>query len=685
MTDYLFKSVAAQRIPKEELGAFFARTYAILNAIALVVQVGIAGLLIRRLGVLASLAVLPLCLAAGGLGTVMMGGTVALALLTKGADGALRHSLNRVGTELAWMPLPISVREGSKELLETVFGRGVQALSAGVLLLLAATGTRSPRVVAGILAVLAGLWILVVIAMRRPYIDLFRQALTKGSIEAMGSADELDTRSIEAVLEALSSRDPSRVIAAMDLLAERKQSRLIPALILYHESEEVLLRALEIIAGGGRRDWIELAERLFSHPSEAVRLAAVRALASVKAGSALEKALSDPCQAVRAHAAFLSAYGDSAGDPTRDPRIKRILEMGGEEGRAAKLALLDAIYDRPDRRFADVLLTLSALEDPEICERTTRAMGRIKDARFIPILIPRLSARDGRGAVRDAIARQGPQALEALAEALAAPETDPRVRLHIPRTIARFGSQRAADLLTDELFSSHPGVIRYKALRGLVRLATEHRARIDRARVELLLHRNLHEHLRVLSLLVPLVEGQDEDATRANGSGRLLVGLLEDKRQQSLERAFRLLQILHRSEDIRSVYMALRSEDDAERAQAMEFLDALTLPTGKADAPRRTTRELVQLVTDDLSDADRVTRGSAFISSRPRGYDESLRALLYENDATLAAIAAYHALTLGEGALREDVAAACRERPSLGAVTPPSLRPIAVMEATGGE
>ena len=61
-------------------------------------------------------------------------------------------------------------------------------------------------------------------------LDLIRQALRKGTFIDDDMPNELDLDSVEAVLESLSSREPSRVIAAMDLLAERKRSRLIPAL-----------------------------------------------------------------------------------------------------------------------------------------------------------------------------------------------------------------------------------------------------------------------------------------------------------------------------------------------------------------------------------------------------------------------------------------------------------------------
>src|SRR5262249_38816472 len=152
----------------------------------------------------------------------------------------------------------------------------------------------------------------------------------------------------------------------------------------------------------------------------------------------------------------------------------------------------------------------------------------------------------------------------------------PRIRLHLPRTVSRFDSQRAADLLIEQLARAQDGVVRYKALRGLGRLVVTGRVRVDRAIVEAEIRKNLSEHLRILALLVPLDRGIRAAPARAKASGRLVAGLLDDKLRQSLERAFRFLQIAHRNEDIRGVYSALRSRDKRTRANALEFLDALT-------------------------------------------------------------------------------------------------------------
>src|SRR5262249_34278332 len=155
-----------------------------------------------------------------------------------------------------------ALRDRAKPLLDSVLARVMQAAAAGGLLLLSMTVIGSPRTLALVIAVLSIGWVTVAISLRRPYLDLFRQSLGKGVFDPGFRLQDLDLSSAEAVIEALSSPEAPRAIAAMNLLADAGRSRLIPALILYHESEAVLLRALDVVPEEKRRDWIPLAERL---------------------------------------------------------------------------------------------------------------------------------------------------------------------------------------------------------------------------------------------------------------------------------------------------------------------------------------------------------------------------------------------------------------------------------------
>lgn len=673
-TDYLFKSVLAETQKIENLGEFLARYYAVLNAIALVVQVGIAGRIVRRQGVFVASTVLPTLLFFGSAGLLLFGGRLLLVLLTKGADGSLRHSLHRVANELFWMPVPAEARDRGKAFIDGVVVRGASALIAGLIFGLSTMGWATPRILAILVLGLVFAWLSVAVSLRVPYLDLIRSALRKGiMLDDSDLPSELDLDSVEAVLESLSSREPERVIAAMDLLAERKRSRLIPALVLYHESDDVLVRALEIMSAKPkgnerpREDWVPLAERLMSHGSERVRVAAIRAFVGGDRKDLVKRGLSDPSVAVRAHAAFCMARSEEGLDPQQAEEIRAVVALGGEEGRVASLALLDAIRDHGDARFTDLVVKISATDDPEIIERAATTMASLADPRFIPTLVDRLKLRDGRGAVRDALVHLGDPALDAVEKALFDPATDPKIRLHLPRTISRFGTQRAADILMRALTGNFPGMVRYKVLRGLNRMIVEHDLRTDRAVIDKEIQRNLAEHLRMLGIRIPLETYKNTIAEDVRDSAELVIGLVKDKETHALERAFRLLQIKHRHEDIRRVYLALSSKDKRVRASAQEFIDVVTIPA-PADRNNRLeieNREMWRIAIDDLADSDRLLRTEEYMPAPATSYSSALSRLVHDPDEYLASLASYHALEIGEEKLRDEVIEVYEQRPSL--------------------
>ncbi len=639
-TDYLFKSVVAAQLPPEDLGEFFASYYAILNAVALLVQIFVAQAVVRRGGVVAAFLVLPVLLVVGLAGTIATQGALLAVLITKGADGTLRHSLHRISTELLWMPVPEHVRTKSKVFIDTVVVRGTQGLSAGLLLGISSLGYGSPAILAGLTIALAASWLAVGMKLRRPYLQLFRRAL-QNRASGVRRADDLrlSLDNVGIVLEALSSREPAEATAAIQLLASSDRAALIPALILYHEADEVLLAALQVIATEQRKDWRPLATRLLEHRHEDVRIGALAALARVADTSATESRMLDVSPRVRAHAAYWIAE-TSPQAPESQPAVRTILDMSGRAGCDARFGLLEAIEVEGRLRWADIVLATTNHPNQALVAAATHAMAKVPDVRFIPHLIQRLRYRAGRETVREAIVHLGDPALDALEKALNTPKKARQIRRHIPRTISRFNSQRAADILTQRLGVETSGRVRYKILRGLGRLITEQALHLDAAAIEQQAKLNLLEHLRMAALWLPLSNSVPAKL-RPRRAHDLLIGLLEDKVHQALERAFRLLQLVHRQEDLRTTLRATTSDDREAKAQALEFLDALTL-----DAKVPEIRVLIRLIVDDLPWAERLRRASNYIPFIPDTENEALEQLTLESDAAVATIAQSYQRTL---------------------------------------
>ena len=660
IVDYLMKSTAAHNYSGPELGRFIARYYALLNGVALTVQLFLSSRLIRRVGVIGAMTLLPLLLMTGGVTVLLTGGALFAVLLTKGADGALRHSLQRVASELTWLPLADEVRRRVKGLVDTSVVRGTQAATAGLVFVLAELELDGPRWLAAIVAGLSAIAVGLAVGLWPRYTDLFRRAL-----EQKRSGDfRLDLNSVEVVIEALSSPDDDRVLAAIELLVGQNRARLIPSLILYHQSPAVLVRAIPAVSGSKRRDSIPLLERLLTHAAEEVRVAAVIALARRGFLGPIESRLEQESPTVQGYAAFALALREHPDNPLENPRLKAIIDQRGSEGRAARRALLEAIANSGDRAFVPVIERLAAQDDDGQLEALAHAIEHVPVPELLSLLISKLDYRDERTAVRAAILACGEAGLDAVILALSNPATKERVQLHLPRTISRFRNQRAFDVLVDVLTSGQKGAIRFKALRGLGRMIDEKPYRVDKRRFLEEVRRNLLEYFRLIGL-VRAIRTMTMTNLRAEASCHLLEALILEKGRQARSRAFRLLQILHRTENLRTVHDALEDGERGVRSAAVELVDNLTLDYPRFGPAGELVRALLRVVTDDLPDEERIDRVREELNPGyfPEGAAEALERLLSDGDRTIATLAADVAWRLDDARLRsrgEEVARASR-------------------------
>jgi AAA family ATP:ADP antiporter len=632
--DYLFKWTVARTVTPTSVAGFVARYYAVLNAISLLTQVFVSGALVRRMGVATAIIVTPLLLALSALGALAFGGALAAVLVLRAVDGALINSVHRVTSELVYLPVPALPRARAKPFIDGALGRATQAVVGALFLVLGVAV--SPRIMAAIAAALALAWVVAAVTTRRPYLDLLRRAIDRGSV---ADADPIDLESASALVQLLASDDGVMVVAAMNALERRGRGRLIPALVLLHEDPLVVVRALTLFGDSTREEWIPRARRLLSHARSDVRKAAARALARhgrLEAGDLAR----DASPWVQGYVTLHASLAPAGPDPTSAASLAEILARRDADSEELRLGVLSAIADVPKNRSLLPSL-LSLAENAPTTREWTEGLARAAQVHHATVLIPdlleRLTLRDGREAVRDALASLGNPALASVSKALRDETRDRGLRVHLPGTIARFGTQQAAELLLQCLESEPDGLVRYKALRALQRLVVEKRFKMPRERIERLLRKNLEEYLRLTVLRAPF-EGASVDSS----TERLLVHLLDDKLNQAFERAFRLLQIAHPAEDMRSVRFAFGSKDRRARANAIELVDTLL---GRRD--QRTLSAMLRLVTDELPRGERAARAAPYVHLvPPTSVTEALAILAADPDATVSALAQLHGAVL---------------------------------------
>ena len=675
LADFVFKSNVARHVPAQDLGSFFAGFYMVLNILALVAQLVLMGWLLRRVGLHRTLWLMPILLFVGAVG-VAFGAGLPAALWLKGVDGTLRHSVNRTGTELLFLPIPDALRARVKPIIDVFGQRGGQAIASLFILSQLELG-RGDLALAGAAALLCIVWVGAATELVPHYVQMFRQALREGRqalregmLKEAGTLPELDLNSLEALFAGLNSADDVEVIASMDLLVTERRGALIPALILYHPSRAVVLRALEIFDGSGRTDYLPLADRLLGSEDPEIRAAALRAHTAAQPDrEMLRKALADESPLVRATAAVslvAAGWASEGAEPLVAPLLAG--DLAGDLA-GSQRALARAIERHPLPAFDTTLQRLALCPEAEVQAAVAHAMGVRRDERFLPALLALLARHEVRVAAGQALVGYGAAGLQFLDGALADPSYPQELRRQIPRTIARFPAQDAGRTLTRHLLKEDR---RRRPLQDPARPQPA-RGRQSRPGARSRDPEGSQSAARSVSSsrsrtdCHTLAEGVREQPERATPGQELLATLLQDKQAQAIERLFRLLGLLHRNENFENIHRGVLSANPRLRSSSRELLEAVL---------KRPAREAVLAVVDGIPWPDSAAVAAPYYQAEADGYEELLAALVASPSETVRCLAAHHIAELGLVRLRPAIEARRSQETGLfvGRVLEKSLR-----------
>jgi hypothetical protein len=463
-------------------------------------------------------------------------------------------------------------------------------------------------------------------------------------IKEAGGLPELDLNSLEALFAGLNSADDAEVIASLDLLLAEGRGGLVPALILYHPSRGVVLRALEVFETTGRKDFVALADRLLQQEDPEIRAAALRARTAARPEEdVLRRALDDESLLVRATAAvnLVAAGWASEGAQTL---IAPLLASGLPAGRRA---LARAIERRPAPEFDKTLLQLALSPEVDVQVSVANAMGTLQDERVLGTLLAMLARHEVRAAAGKAIVRYGAAGLQFLDEALADTSYPQELRRQIPRTIQRLPAKDAARVLLKHLLTEQDGMVRFKILRALNRLAADNPGvALDRSVLKEAVRRTLGAVFSLAHWRHVLASGPSE--RRATAGHELLATLVRDKEAHATERLFRLLGLLYRGENFESIHRGVLSSNPRLRASSRELLEAVLRPP---------LREAMLAVVDGAPWPQSSAVAAPYYEARTTGYEELLASLLQSPSESLRCMAAHHIAELGLTSLRPAIEA----------------------------
>ncbi|HSO40642.1 MAG TPA: MFS transporter [Labilithrix sp.] len=683
IADFLFKSQLAERFDNtRDLGSWLSVFYGVTNTVALVTQLTIAPWVFRRAGVQRALFVFPSLMLTAAAGVVASGGVLAAAVLLKGIDGALRYSIHKTSTELLLVPVPDGTRERIKPIVDLVGSRGGQAFGSVVVIALVAVGGVAARApfLGAIVVGLTLLWIGLVVSIRSHYLDVFLETLRSGGLSGKAELPELDLGALETLFAGLNSSHDQDVLSSLELLAEQRRGRLIPALILYHPSKVVVLRALDMFTEMGRTDFVSIADRLNGHPDGEVAAAALRARTAVlPAKELLLERLGDrsPRVSVTALVALMAREWLDAEDASA--RLATVLEDKWWQTTAELARAVGIVAPRRgtnaalDDRFDDLLVAIDALAHtlrdaeegalrdkdglgpteesalalatPEIRVRleVARAMEARPSAKFIPALVNLLNRHELRAAARAALVGI-PGALAALDQAMSTDQLPRDIRVHLPRTIALFGPGEASAVLMRHLATAREGAVRFKTIRGLVKLRRGNAdLKLDASQLTRMAEKTL-EHVEELRRWGTALSRGDKDAVSLRAGSdplraahHLLVDLTHDKELHATQRLFLLFELMN-GDPFDDIWRGLRSKDPNSHASSLELLENLV------EEPLRS--RVLALVGEPEPAADAPV-ADADAAGGELGYADAVRELLVQSSSTMRTLAEYRATELG--------------------------------------
>lgn len=606
--DFQFKTVAAEAFSGEDsLTSFMGRFYGRVSLVALVVQFLIAPRLIRVLGIGGALSALPIALAGGALAMIAVPGLVA-GIALRGADQTLKHSIDKTGRELLFVPVPLKTKKRVKVFVDLFVDQGAQGV-AGVLLLLLTAGLGFGTTGLGIVTLgLLAAWGVAAYLARRSYVNEFRQRLRtqEAKLEAEEATSEV-SQDLDELLMSLCSRGETESLAALDRLERGDMTVPVDALVclLDHYSSDVRAKAIRVLRKrtieGRGSDVVEA----LRDPDPDVQLEAARYLycQSGHRAERLQQALSHDDVRIQAAAVGLLA---EEGDPSTyrlvtEPMLRRLLQVPGEAGEDARthVARILGVLDRSYR----VEMLQSLLHDPsdQVVEAAIEAAGRSEERAFIYPLLKRLRDPEFEAPARRALANYGQRALGTLYDVMVDDRTDLSVRQQIPMILAAMHQPLAVTILTAAL-NDAPVPVRHQIVRALSKLHAADTGSFDIDAISEAIRDEI-EHYAVLGQIVYLLPQDHRHPLGTVGREDVRAA-----RSESLERIFRLLGCKYDQRDVYDAYLGLTSDDPALRSSAVEFADNLV--------DYSTSRILLPLLEDD--------DGSKAAEYGPRHFDRSI-------------------------------------------------------------
>lgn len=591
LVDFQYNTIVEQSIRDTDARtAFFGFWLSALSIVSLGIQFFLTSRILTRFGVGPSLLFLPLGILTGAV-AILLFPVLWAAILIKVSEGGLKQSINKAGLELLVLPIPSSIKAQAKSFID-VFVDSIATGTGGLLLVLCNSllGLAVGQISLVILPLVV-VWLYLILQVRRAYVEAFRTAIEKRTIDLEDQSINLTDASLfTGLLDILAGDNDRQTLYALSLLENVSDERFRPHFLrlLNHGNADIRFLALRRLSAFDDAATGEAIAIHIADPNPEIRTRAmdelVRRCPAGERQALLERHLASDDPHIRS-AALCSAARQIRDNPALGRsldvpgRIRALLAdlpgQGDAEAAFGKIQVAAAIGEARLPELNDCLHTLLDDSDPTVQKAAVISAGALRDPAFETALTGLLTRRHLRRFAREALAGYGEGILPGIDRLLGDAGTALELRQVLPRVVGLIGSQKSIDLLSRHLSIEHLPV-RYQVLKALNRLRRDFpMLRFSERLVDDTILREIRDYLTTLAVLYRQQElngngGSPSGVREARG---LLIRALEEKLDGTLERIFRLLGLRYTPRDMFNAYLGVVSQKDDLRANAVEFLD----------------------------------------------------------------------------------------------------------------
>ena len=574
LVDFQFKFFVQSAYPDAHaMSRFLGRFYFVLNALALPLQFGVAGWILTRFGLGISTALQPASiLALSAWVAVSTGWWMVIAM--RWVQGIFVQTLGKSSTEIYYMAVPPPERRRIKPAIDTLVERWSDAV-VGILLifLLRAAGVLISAVAVAT-AVMAAVWLLLLLRLNRYHARAFEEALSSRWIEPEGAAESMRIPAARrALIRALRSGEERSIVLALRLARQARHPQIAQAVreSLRHSSPAVREAAVETMEALRLRDRQGIIEGLLLDPSESLRRAAVQYLLVMSptpvefarrlldgTDSSLGRILVD---------VLLECPHEAPSAITADWIDARLRTGSHEDLVLAARALGTVLGPMPSERLQKLL----SHPDVEVRRAALTSATRRPRRELLSAILPLLLEADLSYEARRALVALGDHAVPAL-ELFLLGEKGPRAQALAARVLADVATPRAVSSLM-KLVRSSDLALRHLGLQSASRARVQSgNAVLPQTMAHKLFLRELQEYRTWIRPATFLREHPSPEI-------RLLADSYREFAEMALERGFRALACWYDPRPLGGAFERLRSPTNEESAPALEYLSHV-LPRG---------------------------------------------------------------------------------------------------------